>query len=108
MAEVYVRRDADAQYRLEQVGVAILKQELRSAALALLCATTPGYRAQALAESVAFVKGSGLEHVIATFGVEVDPTAFRNTFFAWVSHQQRHHPSALSSAITLAGSLTVA
>ena len=97
MSDTYVRRNADYTARLEQVGVAILKQEFKSAAFALLCATTPGYRAQELTDAVTFVRGSGLEHVIATFGLEVDPGTFREVFFNWVERQ--HHKSASSCAI---------
>ena len=99
MDESYVQRDANYTARLEQLGVAILKQEFKSAAFALLCATTPGYRAQELADAVTFVRGSGLEHVIATFGLDVNPGTFREVFFNWIEHRQHHHKSALSSAI---------
>ena len=105
MSDTYVQRNADYTARLEQLGVAILKQEFKSAAFALLCATTPGYRAQELADAVLFVRGSGLEHVIATYGLEVDPGTFREVFFNWVEHQQHHHTSVLSSAITRVDSL---
>ena len=100
MSDYYVRRDADYDYRLEKMGLAILKHELKSAAYLLFHAATPAYRAQELAEAMVFVQGSGLEHVIATFGLEIDPGRFRETFFTWCAHRQRHHTSALSSAIT--------
>ena len=99
MDDYYVRHNADYDYCLERMGLAILKHELKSAAYLLFHATTPAYRAQELSEAMVFVQGSGLEHVITTFGLEIDPGRFRETFFTWVSSRQRHHRSASSSAI---------
>ena len=91
MADYFIKRDENADYRLEAMGKAILKHELKAAAYLLFHATTPAYRASEIAEAMAFVQGSGLEHVIATFGLEVDAGSFREAFFTWCAHRKAHH-----------------
>ena len=91
MGDYFIKRDANYEYRLERMGVAILKHELKAAAYLLFHAATPAYRAQELSEAMVFVQGSGLEHVIATFGLEINADAFREKFFTWASHRQTHH-----------------
>lgn len=83
---------------IENLGVAILKNELKTASIGLIYAMTPSYKAHAIQESIVFVGGTGLEILIQTFGIEVDATEFRETFFAWCNRRKRS--VALSSATT--------
>ena len=101
MDETYVRRDADYGHVLEKIGVAILKRELRDASMALLYATTPSYRAKDIASALEFIRGPGLDQVLAAYELEVDPQAFREAFFTWASHR-RHHHTLVSSSVTCA------
>ena len=91
---------------LEEMGQAILKEHLRTASIALIYAMTPNYRAKQIQESLLFVSSTGLEIVIHTFGLRVDPDALREEFYVWCDHQRRRQ-CRLSSATTPGVSLTV-
>lgn len=94
MAESYLRTTTNYEQIMERLGTAVLKEELRSAAYAFLHATTPTYRAKELAEAMAFISGSGLNIIIDSFGIDVDPEKFRTTFFNWIDHRRLLHTSA--------------
>ena len=84
---------------LQQLGQAMVQDSLRWAAVVLAHATTPTYVRsrygeeyhEAMREAIAFLRGSGLEVVIETFGLPLDAQELRHTFYTWC-HKQQSHP----------------
>ena len=81
---------------LYHLGVAILSEHLKMAALALACATTPHYVChdkhryyEEIRDSVAFVMGSGLETVIEEFNLPVNPDRLRDSFLEWAEAKRQ-------------------
>ena len=93
---------------LRSLGMDMLREPLRLAAQALISTYTPSYRAESLAQAVAFVRGSGLELVIETFGLSLDPEDLRNTFFSWTLRERKRQSSASLFHTTRNGSSTAA
>ena len=89
---------------LYDLGVEMLKEPLRLAANAMISTYTPTAQAQAMSQAMVFVHGSGLTHIIQTFGLaDIDPEEFRSVFLTWTSRQKKRQMSVLSSATTQAG-----
>ena len=88
---------ADTLYGLGlyQLGLHILTNELRMASRVFLHAVTHAYEAKHIQQSLAFVQGSSLEILMDTYGITLDATRLRETFFEWGAHYQQ---SASSSA----------
>ena len=82
---------------LRELGEAIVRETFRDAAKVFLHLTTNGREAQAVQESVLFLRGSGLEAVVERFGLPFHLSSLRGTF-EWKLHQL-----ASSSATTLDG-----
>ena len=93
---------------LTALGEAILSEHLRAAALILANATTASYghsfhhkeHHERMQESVAFVKGTGLDVVIEQFELDLDPESLREHFFSWASRRRTLQASLLSSPTT--------
>lgn len=94
----YVNVGTHYNFGLQEMGEAIVKDAFRCAAKAVL-AMTPSWQAQTIAQSVAFVQGSGLETTIELFALSLDPEVLRSTF-TW----KLRHALASSSAIIHNGS----
>lgn len=90
------------------VGMAILSEHMRTAAQVLINGTKAhSYSATPLRiqkcleqkenveikESIAFVQGTGLNIVIESYGLGVDPEEFREGFFYWCDFQRRKKQS---------------
>ena len=77
------------------LGFSILAEHLRTTANMMIAAYTPSYadhrrqRETDVQDSIAFVKGSGLDLLLEALDDRVDPDAFRETFFTWVDYQRR-------------------
>ena len=89
--ERLVRAGTMYEVGLQEMGLQLIREHLREAAKGLVQATTPAYRAQMIQESILFVRGTGLNMAIETFGIEVDADTFRTTFFEWAAHRRQHH-----------------
>lgn len=93
-----------SEANLYELGISIIREHARAAAVGLIYAMTPAYRAHEICESLAFFRGSGLDMVVQTFGIEIDAETFRETFYTWADHQRHHHSnghgSTRSSATT--------
>ena len=86
---------------LYDLGVELLKEPLRLAAKAMISTYTPTYQAQAMSQAMVFVHGSGLTHIIQTFGLDdIDPEEFRSVFITWTTRQKKRQMSASLSVIT--------
>ena len=82
---------------LERLGIEFLKQEVKMASKGLLLAGTPVQLACAIEESIAFLRGSGLDYAVEAYGLQIDPRRFREVFFTWAMHRQHHHLPSLSA-----------
>jgi len=96
----YARVGTRYEVGLQEFGEAILTDAFRAASKVFLQAMTPTWEAASIAQSVAFVQGSGLETVIRMFDLKLDPETLRETF-TWKCNHVRS--SALSSATIVAG-----
>lgn len=67
---------------LVSLGEAILKEGFRHAARVFLKQDST----IAVQQSVLFIRGSGVEATIATFGLSYDAERLRDTFFQWAVH----------------------
>ena len=99
--EQYARAGTLYEVGLQNLGLALLRQELRTAALAFTKALTASYRAEEIHQSIMFVQGSGFDAMVEVFAIEVNPVQLRSTFFTWATRQS--HKLASSSAITRDG-----
>lgn len=79
---------------LQYIGLRILSEHLRTAALIMAQAATPHYAARShrleeIHESICFVQGSGLETTIRTYALPFDAEELRGTFYAWADRMRR-------------------
>lgn len=74
---------------MEHIGVAVLKEHLRTAAIMFTHTTTSKTRAHDIAESVAFVQGSGLELAIQDYHLALNADHLREHFFSWCESNNR-------------------
>jgi hypothetical protein len=84
---------------LREFGEAMLVDALCQASTVFLHMRTLAWEARSLAQSFAFVQGTGLETVIQMFGLSLDAEELRGTF-QW---KCRRLASASSFAITFRG-----
>lgn len=89
--DAYLRRGTQDDHAFEVLGFAVLRQQLRDAAFALLAATTPAYRAQELADALLFVRGDGLQQFLERFDLGYQAEELRATFFDWCEHRRTCH-----------------
>ena len=109
-------------FKLEEtwysLGMSVLSEHLRAAAKFFIEGTKALHhththpasswarmRNKQLAESYLFVTGTGIEFIINSYGLEVDPEAFKEGFWEWASWQKRmsQHMCSSSSAIMSGG-----
>ena len=95
------------------VGMAVLGEHLNAAAKFILEGTRQLHhthqhpepfsirnRYRQWSESYAFVTGTGIEFIVESYGLEVDPTLFKENFFEWIDTYKRHcmHSAKSNSA----------
>jgi len=83
---MYARVGTKYEVGLQEFGEAILVDAFRQASKAFLQAMTPTWEAATIAQSVAFVQGSGLETVIRMFSLNLDAETLRETFTWKLNH----------------------
>ena len=92
---------------LYRLGFGLLKKNMKLVAKVMIEGTRalthgPNYhwareRDKDYEFAVGFVQGSGLNLLIESFGLEVDPEVFRETFLDWADYERRKCKSSLSS-----------
>lgn len=82
----YARTGTCYDVGLHELGTAILQDAFRCAAKQFLAATTFAWETQTIAQSVAFVQGSGLETIIQAYHLDLDPMELRSTFHWKLRH----------------------
>lgn len=78
---------------LYSLGESLIKFAFREASAALWNGAT----SFEVRQSLAFIRGSGLETVIEDYGLALDPDKLRETFYQW---GEKLHKSVSSSATT--------
>ena len=73
-----------------QLGIAIITENLRWAAVGMLAEGTTPRQAQRVTEAVCFVQGTALALTIEVFGLSLQADTLRETFDAWL--RQRKTP----------------
>lgn len=86
---------------LYDFGLQVIKEHVRMASLALIRLTTSKTHAQEIAQSLAFVRGSDLDYMIAEIGEPIDPVQFRESFYAWCSKQRQQYLKSQPSFVTI-------
>lgn len=85
----YIKSGSLYEPAVYDFGVHVLKEHVRAAAMAFTFTTTSLTKAQAIAESVAFIKGSDLDFVLAAVDTTLDPERFRERFYEWCERKRR-------------------
>ena len=75
---------------VHRLGVAILEESFRWAAVGMCGATTTRATAKRVQEAVLFLQGTALDVTLETFGLNYQADELRDAFTAWL--QQRKTP----------------
>lgn len=81
----------------QAMGVAILVEHMKTAAIALLQSTTAALRAEEIARSIAFMQGNDLAGTVSVFNLGLDPDHLRRRFFQVCSNFNRWNNVQASS-----------
>ena len=83
------------------LGLQVIKDHVRTAALALIRLTTAKTHAKEISQSLAFLRGSDLDYMLMEIGEEMDPNVFRDYFYSWCSRRRQHALKSQSSSVTI-------
>ena len=86
---------------LYDFGLQVIKEHVRMASLALIRLTTSKTHAREISQSLAFVRGSDLDYMIAEIGEPIDPVQFRESFYTWCSKQRKQYLKSQPSSATI-------
>ena len=95
--EKYARTGTLYEVGLYNLGEAIVRDAFRVASHAYLKTNTSKEEDKEIKQSLAFIGGTGLNVLIKTYGLNLDPDTLRVTFTRCI---QKIHLSVSSSAIT--------
>ena len=73
---------------VQHLGLAVVTESLRWAAFGLTGATTAAHHIERIQEALCFLRGTGLECVLETFGIDLDAETLRGAFEEWVRRCQ--------------------
>ena len=73
---------------VQQLGIAVLTEHVRWAAVAMLEQSTTPRQAKRSSESVAFIRGTGLELLLEAFALDLHADRLRETLTLWVTQRK--------------------